>query len=183
MEQYPTEGDLAARWLLDMNEHLALFETRVVDLGAGNGILGLGTLILGARSATLVEADPSVAEVAQQCADEITREYGGMAEVLNHTIDGNWPDGLAADIIVMNPPWGYQTSAADRPLIEAALASPAHTIHLLHSAAASHPAAMARDAGWSAELRFEADFRLPANMAHHTSKQAFSKAAVWRFQR
>ena len=58
LEQYATEGDFAARWIAEMVERGDLNEdTRVVDLGAGNGILGIGCLLAGAASALLVEMD------------------------------------------------------------------------------------------------------------------------------
>ena len=39
LEQYATEGDFAARWIAEIVERGDIDEeTRVVDLGAGNGI-------------------------------------------------------------------------------------------------------------------------------------------------
>ena len=61
LEQYSTEGDLAARWLSDVAAFGDLFEgCSVVDIGSGNGVLGLGALLMGASSATLVEVDEEV---------------------------------------------------------------------------------------------------------------------------
>ena len=42
LEQYATEGDLAAFWLLAIDQLDNLENKSVLDLGAGNGILGLG---------------------------------------------------------------------------------------------------------------------------------------------
>ena len=42
LEQYATEGDFAARWIAEIIQRGDLDQdTRVVDLGAGNGILGI----------------------------------------------------------------------------------------------------------------------------------------------
>ena len=71
LEQYATEGNLAAEWLAAMAAFGDLDGRAVVDVGAGNGILGLGALMLGATSVRLVEADPSVAEVAKADAFRI----------------------------------------------------------------------------------------------------------------
>ena len=43
LEQYTTDGDLASRWLSDIAAFGDLSEgCAVADLGAGNGVLGLG---------------------------------------------------------------------------------------------------------------------------------------------
>ena len=48
LEQYSTHGDLAARWLMDIHSFGDMQEgCKVVDLGAGNGVMGLGSLSLG----------------------------------------------------------------------------------------------------------------------------------------
>ena len=58
LEQYATEGDFAARWIAEIVQRGDLGEeTRVADLGAGNGILGIGCLLAGAKSVLLVEWD------------------------------------------------------------------------------------------------------------------------------
>ncbi|MED5498720.1 MAG: 50S ribosomal protein L11 methyltransferase, partial [Candidatus Thermoplasmatota archaeon] len=77
LEQYATEGNLAAEWLGAMAAFGDLDGQAVVDVGAGNGILGLGALMLGAASVHLIEADSSVAEVAERNAAEV----GGHVEV------------------------------------------------------------------------------------------------------
>ena len=56
LEQYITPGDLASRWLFDI---LAFGDIksgcRVVDLGAGNGTLGIGASMLGADLSLLLK--------------------------------------------------------------------------------------------------------------------------------
>ena len=60
LEQYATEGDFAARWIAEIIARGDLDETtRVVDLGAGNGILGIGCYLAGSASTLLVEVDPN----------------------------------------------------------------------------------------------------------------------------
>ena len=82
LEQYATEGNLAAEWLAAMAAFGDLDGRAVVDVGAGNGILGLGALMLGAASVRLIEADPSVAEVAERNAAEV----GTEVDVLVHAV-------------------------------------------------------------------------------------------------
>ena len=63
--------------------HIAekLFEgCKVVDLGAGNGVLGLGALAMGAGRATLVEADQAACDVAKSNAEKCGRSGSGRAK-------------------------------------------------------------------------------------------------------
>ena len=70
LEQYTTEGDLAVRWLSDIVAFGDLAEgCTVADLGAGNGVLGLGALAMGAGRALLVEADQTACDVAMLNAE------------------------------------------------------------------------------------------------------------------
>lgn len=181
LEQYPMEGGLAAQWITaisqagDINEN-----TRVVDLGAGNGILGIGLILAGAASATLVEIDSAAVAATELGADELG--VGNRVNCFESDIsqwDG-WPD-IACDLVVTNPPWGVQTLRADRAFLVAAFASPASVIHLMHNAQASHISGLAADSGWVGEVLMEADFALPAAYQHHTSRRGTTKVACWRF--
>ena len=54
MEQYVTPGDLASRWLFDIQAFGDLSPgCRVADLGAGNGILGIGAVTVSYTHLTL----------------------------------------------------------------------------------------------------------------------------------
>ena len=191
LEQYSTPGDLAARWLFEILRAGDLEEsTGVVDLGAGNGVLGIGAGLLGVARVVLVEAEAEACAVAEEAIASVVESKAiasGVIEVRCATIDQSWstewPTDLQADLIIMNPPWGVQTPRADRPFIEAALASQAASIHLMHAAEASHPAAMAADAGWQSEVLVEAEFRLPAAYTHHSKRAVNTPVRCWRFSR
>ncbi len=178
LEQYATDGDLAARWLADISAFDDLTEgCTVADLGAGNGVLGLGALVLGAGRAILVEADQAACDVAKSNAESM-----GFAEsvVVIQTTLGSGPiDITSADVVICNPPWGRQTPRADRPFLEAIIAAEAPA-HLLHSAEATHIQPLFEDAGWSAERYGEADFALPAAYSHHSWQRGRTRAAFWR---
>ena len=178
LEQYATDGDLAARWLADISAFDDITEgCTVADLGAGNGVLGLGALVLGAGRAILVETDQAACDVAKSNAESM-----GFAEsvVVIRTTLGSGPiDITSADVVICNPPWGRQTPRADRPFLEAIIAAEAPA-HLLHSAEATHIQPLFEDAGWSAERYGEADFALPAAYSHHSRQRGRTRAAFWR---
>lgn len=180
LEQYPTEGQLAARWLGLIAMDNSLIGANVVDLAAGAGILGLGCAYLGAESVVLIETDPELAAIAEENAVMVREETNCQVTVICEKIYGVLPEGLKIDIIVMNPPWGYQTKGADRPIIEAALASSAKVIHLLHSKNATHIEGMVNAANWHAEKQFSCIFSIPPSMQHHKKKSSTTRCQVWK---
>ena len=180
LEQYATEGNLAAEWLAAMAAFGDLDGRAVVDVGAGNGILGLGALMVGAASVRLIEADPSVAEVAERNAAEV----GAEIDVKVHTVQAAVDLGsVGGAVLISNPPWGVQTTGADRPILEAMFTSEAEVIHLMHHADAGHVEALAASHGWHAEDVLRAPFRLPLVHAHQRSGRRDTEVLCRRFTR
>ena len=178
LEQYATGGDLAARWLADIAAFGDLPRgCMVADLGAGNGVLGLGALAMGAGRAILVETDQAACDVAKSNAESMG--FSESVEVFHTTIGSDPIDLGSADVVISNPPWGRQTPRADRPFLEAMIVAAAPA-HLLHSAEATHIQPLFEDAGWSAEKYGEADFALPAAYSHHSRQRGRTRAAFWR---
>jgi len=178
LEQYSTDGDLAARWLTDITAFGDLSGgCTVADLGAGNGVLGLGALVMGAGRTILVEADQAACDVAKSNAESMG--FADSVEVIQATL-GSDPVNLgSADVLISNPPWGRQTPRADRPFLETMIAAETPA-HLLHSAEATHIQALFEDAGWSTERYGEADFALPVAYSHHSRQRGRTRAAFWR---
>ncbi len=178
LEQYSTDGNLAARWLADIAAYDDLAEgCTVADLGAGNGMLGLGALAIGAGRAILVEADQAACDVAKSNAESMG--FADSVEVIQATLGSDPVDLSSADVVISNPPWGRQTPRADRPFLEAMIAASAPA-HLLHSAEATHIEPLFEEAGWSVEEYGQADFALPAAYSHHSRQRGRTRAAFWR---
>jgi len=180
LEQYATEGDLAAQWLLAMHEYGDLHEHHVVDVGAGNGILGLGAMLLGATSAVLIDADEAVCAVAETNATAL----GVGASVLHrHVTAAQDLSAEAGCTVVANPPWGVRTTGADRPVLNAIFGCTASVVHLMHHADAGHVEALAQGAGWASEEVLRATFRLPPVHAHQRSGRRSTEVVCRRFVR
>lgn len=160
LEQYQTEGDLAAMWLSRIDAHDGLNGKTVLDLGAGNGILGHGAQLLGAE-VTFVECDKEAAALCEKLGKTI---IGRVGEV-------ELPE---VDIVISNPPWGVQTHGADRVFIDAAIQC-APIVHMMHSAAATHLP--------EGEVILEGEFRMPATYQHHSSRMGATAIKCWRFTR
>ena len=183
LEQYATEGDLASYWMLAVDQLDGFEQCTVVDMGAGNGILGIGALLLGAGEVVFVESDPAALEVIEANIDSLDDELQARARILSATVGLDEVPLEDVDIIVMNPPWGVQREKADRPFLEAAFASKATSIHVLHSDKATHLEPMAKEHGWWAETVLRTEFRLPPTYEHHAQRKGKTDVKCWRFFR
>ena len=74
LEQYATEGDLASYWMLAVDQLDELDGKTVLDLGAGNGVLGIACLLLGAKHVHFVECDEDALEVLRRNLESSSNE-------------------------------------------------------------------------------------------------------------
>ena len=183
LEQYATEGDLAAYWMLAVDQLDRLEGKVVADLGAGNGILGIGALLLGARRVVFVETDEHALEVLRSNVASLDHELAQRAEVLAARVGVDDLPLDDVDLVVMNPPWGVQRERADRPFLEAAFSSARLAVHLLHSDRAAHVEAVAASHDWEAEAVLRTEFRLPPTYEHHAKRTGTTDVQCWRFHR
>lgn len=183
LEQYATEGDLAAYWMLAVDQLDRLEGKVVADLGAGNGILGIGALLLGARRVVFVETDEHALEVLRSNVASLEDDLADRANVVAARVGLDDLPLDDVDLVVMNPPWGVQRERADRPFLEAAFSSAGLAVHLLHSDRASHVEAVAASHEWEAEAVLRTEFRLPPTYEHHAKRTGTTDVRCWRFHR
>lgn len=180
LEQYQTDGALAARWLTVLSHNDGVEGLRIADLGSGNGILGIGCLLLGATHVSFYEVDEEAVKVLQQNLKSFPDD---MYNVVQTSISDQTELPTDVDAIIMNPPWGVQTQKADRPFLDLAFTSKATHVHILHSAESKHIEDIASNQGWSSEKLFNDHFRLPQAYQHHKSRQQTTKISCWSFSR
>ncbi|PKL60865.1 MAG: methyltransferase [Methanomicrobiales archaeon HGW-Methanomicrobiales-4] len=118
-EQYQTPAPLAARLLYTAFLAGDIAGLRILELGSGTGILGIGAALLGAGEVIGVEIDTEATRIAELNALNLGVDL--------HIIDADMGDPGAegvipmADTVIMNPPFGAQVEHADRPFIDIAL--------------------------------------------------------------
>tara|TARA_B100001769_G_C22030173_1_gene553585 strand:+ start:511 stop:1086 length:576 start_codon:yes stop_codon:yes gene_type:complete len=159
LEQYQTEGNIAAKWLHLIQGLDGLSGKSVLDLGAGNGILGHGAQLLGAK-VIFVEVDKEAASLCERLGETIC---GDVTKVKLPKVD----------IVIMNPPWGVQRKGADRAFLEVAKAS-GKIVHFMHSSHAQHLK--------SFQSVMNGTFRLPGKYTHHTSQTSDTPFTCYRWE-
>ena len=182
LEQYSTEGDLASFFVLAIDQLDSLEEKTVIDVGAGNGVLGLGCAMIGASNVVLIEGDKTVLSVANANAEKVMNKHNCSIETIRCMIGQEAPpEYLNVDIIVMNPPWGFQSPRADRPLLEYGFSLQPKSMYVLHSQKAGHLKSIGKSYGYDWEVVFESNFRLPPKYSHQSRKMGETQVKCWRF--
>lgn len=182
LEQYSTEGDLASFFVLAIDQLDLLEGKTVVDIGAGNGVLGLGCAMIGASNVVLVEGDQAVVTVANENSLKVMNKHNCSIETVQCMVgQESAPEYLEVDIVVMNPPWGFQSPRADRPLLEYGFSLQPKSMYVLHSQQAGHLKAIAKTHGYDWEVVFESNFRLPPKYSHQSRKMGETQIKCWRF--
>lgn len=118
-EQYQTPAPLASRLLYTAFLAGDIAGLRVLELGSGTGILGIGAGLLGAAEVIGVEIDPDASRIAGRNAEALGVDLSIIPADL--TASGISLQIPPADTVVMNPPFGAQKEHADRPFIDIAL--------------------------------------------------------------
>ena len=178
LEQYQTEGEIAARWLFDIQSFNDLDSgCQVVDLGCGNGILGIGAVLMGAKSAILVDSDEESCEVSNRNAESLG--ISNSVKIINSKIGEQNIEFNEADLVVSNPPWGTQKKGSDRAFLQEIISIGA-VAHLMHSSRATHIRNFFNEFDWSSEEYGNFDFALPAAFEHHTRTRGRTRASLWR---
>ena len=129
LEQYVTPSEIAATLLWNAYMLGDIEGKKVIDLGAGTGILGIGALLLNAKEVIFIEVDKEALKVLKRNISNIkTKKYKILLkDVISEEIEEK------ADTIIMNPPFGTKKRHADLYFLERA-ASIGKVIYSIHKA-------------------------------------------------
>lgn len=167
LEQYATPSDIAAEilWIGFMNGDIK--DKIVADLGCGNGMLGIGAALLGAKKLIFLDSD--------RASLLITKENFESLELKNsiylHKEVNEFDDSV--DTVIQNPPFGVQDEHADRNFLLKAMEKSrnVYSFHKLESK--NFVDALSRDSGFKLKDLFKFDFKLKKTQKFH-SKENYS---------
>lgn len=125
-EQYPTDSETAASLLWNAHMLGDIENKSVADLGAGTGILGIGSILLGAKKVYFVEKDEN--------AIKILKENLCLLDCSNYQVIHSDISSFNKKIntVIMNPPFGTREKHADKNFLSKAfeIADVIYSIHL-----------------------------------------------------
>ncbi len=133
-EQYMTDSEVASQILWNAFMLGDIKGRIVADLGAGTGILGLGSILLEAKWLFLVDIDQSALEIARKNY-EFLKPFFGLEDNLTVVNSDIASFTKEVETVIQNPPFGVQSQHADRPFLEKAfeISPVVYSIHKIES--------------------------------------------------
>ena len=181
LEQYTTPPDIAADWIWQMALNGDVIGKVILDAACGNGILGLGLLLMGAKRVFFIDKDSEAANIALSNYNQLKTEYElGEAKFLNEDI--SLFDGTV-DLIMQNPPFGTKEIHADKKFLEKAF-SLAPLVYSMHkSSTRKFIEAISRDFGFKITKYWHYEFPIKAAFSFHTKPVKKIEVTVWRLEK
>ncbi|MFP4402742.1 MAG: METTL5 family protein [Candidatus Woesearchaeota archaeon] len=119
LEQYSTDSEIASNmlWIIYMKKQIQ--EKVIADFGCGAGILGIGSLILGAKKVYFVDIDENTLLVLKENILFLEKEFNfkikkNSYEIINGDIDSF---NKFVDVVVQNPPFGTKQKHSDKKFL------------------------------------------------------------------
>ena len=171
LEQYVTPGDFAADFLSLVD----CSNKKVADLGCGNGVLGVGCLLLNAKFVYFLDKDLKSLEV---CASNVKSFKN--CELINSDVS---KFNHKVDVVVMNPPFGVQNRKADKKFLEVAMkySDEIYSMHKIESK--GFISKLCSENGFKVVNIIEKEFEIRKTYKFHTKKKHSFKVGIWVLKR
>jgi len=161
LEQHTTDSEVAATVLWNAFLKGDLKNKVVADFGCGNGILGIGALILGAEKVIFIDKDKESIKVLQENLTNLN--YSNFEIIESDIKDVN----LKVDTILQNPPFGTKTKHADKDFLIKAFDSSRNIYSFHKSSTKKFVEAISKDFEFKIIEELEFNFPLKQEYVHH----------------
>jgi len=180
-EQYPTPVDIAADWLWNAVQKGDIRNRTILDAGCGNGILGIGALLLGAKKVFFVDVDKDSIQICQENYEKVRVEWDiGRAEFLHCGIE---LFDQPMDVVLQNPPFGTKEEHADKKFLEKAF-SLAKIVYSMHKVSTKRfVEAVAKDNDFKITDFWEYTFIIKAAFSFHRKPVSNVDVGLWRVEK
>jgi putative methylase len=192
LEQYRTPPELAAHLIHRADLEGDIEGQTVIDLGCGTGMLALAAALRGPEVVVGVDIDPAPLRTARTNERRISstsvvswvRGDATRPPVCPAPNEGDESGASDGPTVVMNPPFGAQTSNrhADRSFLRTA-SEVAGVSYSLHNAdSADFVEAFAGDNGGEVTHAFRAEFELPRSFDFHDAESRTLDVELFRIR-
>lgn len=114
LEQYQTEAHIASDFLWNVFMGGDIENKVIADFGCGNGILGIGALLLGAKKVYFLDIDKDAIQIAKRNVKNLEEKFIFNKTFMNKSVsDFN----SKVDTVLQNPPFGVKRTHADKPFL------------------------------------------------------------------
>lgn len=164
LEQYSTDSEIAATILWDafMKGHIK--EKTIADFGCGNGILGIGALLLDAKKVYFIDKDADSLNVLKKNLALLNLEN---FEIIHSDIKDV---SVKVDTVLQNPPFGTRNKHADKEFLIKAFES-SNVVYSFHKTSTRQfVESISKDFGFRIINEFKFKFPLKQEYAHHEKR-------------
>jgi putative methylase len=181
VEQYSTDSEVASTMLWLAHEMDDLEGKEILDMGAGTGILGLGTMFFDPEKVTFLDVDKDALKILNVNMEK-WEEYCNITK--NEIIHSDMQDyNNKADIIIMNPPFGTKTKHADTEFLKKAF-SLAPIIYSIHkSETKDYLRTFAQKNSFKVTHEIDCQFPIKATLKFHRSRIKRINTTIFRFEK
>jgi putative methylase len=165
LEQYPTDSEIAADVLWQAYMAGDIKGKTIADLGCGTGLLGIGTLLLGAKKVFFIDTDTAALAILGNNLKKLDIKKG--FKIVNSDIKDFKEK---ADTVIQNPPFGTKEKHTDRAFLEKAFTL-ANTIYSFHKTSTSgFVNKFAEDNNFSITNKWDFEFPLKQTLKFHKKR-------------
>lgn len=178
LEQYSTPADIAADALWNMFLNKDIEDKKVIDLGCGTGILGIGALLLGAKKAYFVDVDDEAIILTKKNLAMFDKRFS--YDIIQCDVQ---EFNKRADVVIQNPPFGVQKKHSDIGfLIKAMQLAPIiYSFHKIESKAFIER--LSQEQGFRVSTIYEYVFELPKTADFHIKRRHKVKVGLWKLEK
>jgi len=181
LEQYVTPSSIAGEWLWNMAMRREISGRVILDAACGPGILGIGSLLLGAKKVYFVDKDPSVMKICMENYEAVKKEYEiGPAEFVVNDIS---LFDEKVDIVVQNPPFGTKEEHIDKKFLEKAFTVSSLVYSMHKYSTLRFIEAICADYGFTITDVWRYEFPIKAAFKFHRKPVVKVEVGLWRMEK
>ncbi len=173
LEQYQTDTQIASELLWVAYQNGDIKDKTIADFGSGNGIFGIGALLLGAKIVYFIDIDKNTLEI---CKKNLL-DFGINNYYLLNLDVSNFDKKV--DTVLMNPPFGVQKRKADKRFLEIAMkfSDKIYSIHKIESK--NFIEVLCEEKGFNVLDIIEREFVIPKIYKFHTKNKHLFSVGIW----
>lgn len=186
LEQYETRAHIAACMLHTIESSYGdLSQKRVLDLGCGCSVLGIGSALLGATYVLGVDIDEEALQISTSNINQFELSEVDLVQCDVRSLPQLLSEHSKFDTVIMNPPFGTKhNKGLDSLFVEVGLQclSDKGVLYSLHKTS-TRDHFHRKAPGWKVEARVLAQLRydLPATYKFHSKSSVDIEVDFWRF--
>lgn len=186
LEQYLTPSHIASHFLYTIQNNYDDIRGKVVaDLGAGTGMLTIGSAILEAAHCVGFEIDEDALTIAKYNADEmdVTNVDFLQCDVLNDLSNESCRWHKTFDTVIMNPPFGTKKNAGtDMKFLKIATMLSNSRIYSLHKTSTrNYIQKKVKEFNCEGEVIAELRYNIDSSYKFHKHSSKDIEVDVWKF--